>query len=188
MERHGIDISRCAVNTDFGRGFYTTTLEPQARHWAWDRYYKWQKDNPGISGNQPAILRFRVRRYSLTNPTSDLDHGLSELASLVFVRGDYANEDFWSLVQHCRQSTPEDKKRGIVEIVHDHKKPPGGWYELVSGPVAAFWQQRVAMTDSDQFSFHADGVRLLTALMTKGKGKGPLGTGDPDYYEWFPVP
>src|ERR1017187_2627394 len=150
LESSGIDLAYCAVNTDFGRGFYTTTLERQARHWAWDRYYKWQKDNPGITGNQPVVLQFRVRRYSLATPTNDLERGLSDLESLAFVRGDYDNEDFWSLVQHCRQSVPEDKKRGIAEVVHDHKKSPGGWYELVSGPVAAFWDQRVAMSDSDQ--------------------------------------
>jgi len=31
IEANGIDLARCAVNTDFGRGFYTTTLERQAR-------------------------------------------------------------------------------------------------------------------------------------------------------------
>jgi Protein of unknown function (DUF3990) len=118
MEAGRIDVKYCAVNTDFGRGFYTTTLERQARHWAWDRFYKWQKDHPGATGNQPVILRFRVRRYSLANPASDLERGLSGLDALAFVRGDYDNEDYWSLVQHCRQSVPEDRSRGIVEVVH----------------------------------------------------------------------
>ena len=188
IETSGIDLKYCAVNTDFGRGFCTTTLERQARHWAWDRFYKWQKDHPTTTGNQPVTLRFRVRRYSLVNPANDLEQGLGSLESLAFVRGHYDNEDFWSLVQHCRQSVPEDKRRGIVEVVHDHKKQPGGWYELVSGPVAAFWQQRIAMVDCDQFSFHADGVRLLNALIMRFKGMGPLGNGDPDYYQWSPVP
>ena len=31
IEAHGIDLARCAVDTDFGRGFYTTTLQRQAR-------------------------------------------------------------------------------------------------------------------------------------------------------------
>jgi hypothetical protein len=44
-------------------------------------------------------------------------------------------------------SNPGEKGR-----IHDHKRPPKGWYQLVSGPVAAFWKQRVAMVEADQFS------------------------------------
>jgi len=187
IETNGINLAYCAVDTDFGRGFYTTTLERQARHWAWDRYFKWQKDHPGDSGNQPVVLRFRVRRYSLPTPKNDLDRSLAELESLAFVLGDYNYEDFWSLVQHCRQSIPGDKTKGIKEVVYDHMKSPGGWYQLVSGPVAAFWQQRVVMDDADQFSFHADGIDLLNARLAAGKGKGAMGTGDSDYYKWEPV-
>jgi hypothetical protein len=59
------------------------------------------------------------------------------------------------------------------------------WYNLVSGPVAAFWDQRVAMDDADQFSFHAKrSIDILNALINQGKGEGTHGTGDPDYYEW----
>src|SRR6266404_5193301 len=171
IEKHGIDLRCCAVDTDFGRGFYTTTLQRQAQQWAWNRFYR-QKANPQRTGNQPVILRFRVRRYSLVKAKSVLDRGLAKLKNLAFVIPDYMNDDFWSLVQHCRRSVPEDKSRGIKEVVHNHKKPPSGWYELVSGPVAAFWEQRIAMDDGDQFSFHESGVRLLNALIKKGKGKG----------------
>lgn len=83
---------------------------------------------------------------------------------------------------------PDRSKRSIAEVVHDHKRDPGGWYELVSGPVAAFWEQRVAMEDSDQFSFHGEGIRVLNALISHAKGKGLMGTGDPDLYQWVPVP
>lgn len=178
MEASGIDLSRCVVNTDFGRGFYTTTLERQARHWAWIRFYSWRSKNPTATGNQPVTLRFRVRRYSMVRSKSPLNRGLDSLTSLTFVRGDYQNEDYWSLVQHCRQST--------TDLVHDHKRSPSGWYDLVSGPVAAFWEQRVAMNDSDQFSFHTEAaVRLLNALIQKGRKTGLAG--DPEYYTWVPV-
>lgn len=184
IEATGIDLSFCAVDTDFGRGFYTTTLEKQARHWAWERFYARQARNPTETGNQPVVLRFRVRRYSVSS-RSAVDDGLDKLHSLHFVRGAYENEDYWGLVQHCRQSIPANTKSGAAEI-HNHKRPPNGWYEMVSGPVAAFWKQRVAMDDADQ-SFHEGGTSLLEALIKKGKGKGPGGNGDPKYYQWFVV-
>ena len=153
IERSGIDLTKCAVDTDFGRGFYTTTLERQARLRAWDQYYRWLARNPKAAGNQPVVLRFRVRRYTRNPRRSRRDDGLDKLQSLSFVRGDYDAEDYWSLVQHCRRSTPA--------TVHDHKLPRVGWYELVCGPVAAFWRQRVAMAGADQFSFHRGGTDLL---------------------------
>jgi Protein of unknown function (DUF3990) len=179
IEKAGIKLQSCAVDTDFGRGFYTTTLERQARYWAWDRFYDWQARNPKKTGNQPVVLRFRVRRYSVKPRRSALEDGLDKLLSLQFVRGDYHNEDYWSLVQHCRTSTKA--------VVHDHNRPPNGWYQMVAGPVAAFWKQRVAMDDADQVSFHKGGIYLLQALLDEGKGKGPAGRGDPDYYQWSVV-
>src|SRR5947209_15808190 len=101
VEAIGINLAACAVDTDFGRGFYTTTLERQARQWAWERFFDWKAVNPAATGNQPVVLRFRVRRYSVTPRTSALDDGLDKLISLQFVRDDYHNEDYWSLVQHC---------------------------------------------------------------------------------------
>ncbi|SRR6266851_1174673 len=172
IEQNGIDLTVCRPNADFGRGFYTTTLERQARHWAWSRFYEWQGKSPGITGNYPVVLRFRVKRYG--------KKGLDKLSSLQFVLGDYDNEDYWSLVQHCRQST--------AQTINDHKPPSGGWYDLVSGPVAAFWSQRVAMNGSDQISFHEKGIKVLNDLIDQGKGKGPDGRGDPDYFQWSPMP
>lgn len=114
IEKNDIDLKCCAADTDFGRDFYTTTLERQARQWAWNRFYRWQKDNPRVKGNYPVVLRFRVRRYSVSNISSDFDRGLADLESMAFVIGDYNNDDFWSLVQHCRRSTAAN--------IHDHKK------------------------------------------------------------------
>jgi hypothetical protein len=178
IEKHGIDLKQCAVNTDFGRGFYTTTLERQARHWAWDRFLDWQARNPGVIGNQPVVMRFRVRRYTLARRKGPLDDGLDKLKSLAFVIGEYNAEDYWSLVQHCRQSTPV--------AINNHRRPSSGWYDLVSGPVAAFWDQRVPMQDSDQFSFHTKtAIGLLNALIRRGLKSRP--NGNPDYYTWKPV-
>ncbi|SRR5712692_3983659 len=82
----------------------------------------------------------------------------------------------------------EDLSKGINEIVRNHRCPPTGWYELVVGPVAAFWTQRVAMNGADQISFHENGIKVLNDLIDEGKSKGPNGRGDPDYYQWSPLP
>ncbi len=168
IETDGIDLSLCKVDTDFGRGFYTTTLERQARQWAWGRFAGWRNDNPGATGNHPVVLRFRVRRYGLAKSRKKLDKGLDKLLSLHFVRDDFDNVDFWSLVQHCRQSTTAHP--------NDHRRPDSGWYDLVTGPVAAFWQQRQSMAGSDQLSFHTKaGIDILNDLIKSRKR---------DNYDW----
>jgi Protein of unknown function (DUF3990) len=168
IELNGVDPSQGQPNTDFGRGFYTTTIERQAKHWAWARFYDPRFTR--TTGVQPVVLRFRVDR-----------HKLAKLRSLSFGSGDYGNEDFWSLIQHCRQSTPTTDPP--PHIVNDHAGPvrEGGcrWYDIVSGPVAAFWEQRSAMQDADQVSFHTKkAAKLLTDL---------IGAGDPTDYQWNPV-
>jgi hypothetical protein len=152
IEKSGIDVTVGRVDTDFGRGFYTTTIEQQARQWAWARFY--DPKGKRKTGIQPVILRFRVDR-----------HKLAELTFIAFVLGDKDQEDYWSLVQHCRQSTPT--------VVNDHKGPihdgKYNWYDLVYGPVSAFWTQRAALLDSDQMSFHTKrGAQLLTDLIRSG--------------------
>jgi hypothetical protein len=151
IQQNGVDVTKGRVDADFGRGFYTTTLERQAEHWAWVRYYAQRSPPKGV---KPVVLRFRVDR-----------HQLAALAFMAFVRGDYNNGDYWGLVQHCRQST--------AGAIRDHKGPvnDGGndWYDVAYGPVAAFWDQRVAMIDSDQMSFHTQAAAaLLTALIRSG--------------------
>jgi hypothetical protein len=187
IEANGIDLTRCAPDTDFGRGFYTTTLERQAQQWAVEQQRKSLLRNPAATGNPPVVLRFRVRRYTRLPQSSPLDDGLDQLISLHFVRGDYDAVDFWSFVQHCRQSVPEKDSIGVAEVVNNHCHPRTGWYQLVSGPVTAFWQQRALIAGSDQFSFHQGGIHLIEALIQAGKGKGQDGNGDPDFYQWFLV-
>lgn len=123
--RNGVNLVHAAPRTDFGAGFYTTTLRRQAAQWAW---FSQQGKN-----RKPALVRFEVARELLAS-----------LQSLQFILGDDRSLDFWSLVQHCRQGG-------------DHRRANGGpWYDVVSGPVAAMWKQRVAMQGADQYSFHTD--------------------------------
>jgi Protein of unknown function (DUF3990) len=181
----GIDLTACAVDRDFGRGFYTTTLERQARFWAREQFFSWQEKNPTATGERPVVLRFQVRRYSAKTVANKRDRGLDGLNFLDFIRGEFGNEDYWSLIQHCRSSIPKGWTGAAEETVHDHRRTPGGWYDEVAGPVAAFWEQRVVMADADQYSFHTPAaVEILDDLITAGKGKGVGRRGNPDYYRW----
>lgn len=121
----GVRIEASRFKTDFGRGFYTTTLEHQARTWAWDVRRK--------RGGRPVVVYADVDREELAT-----------LETLTFVRGDFAAEDYWSFVVHCRLAGA------------DHARPldEKGHYDLVVGPVAASWQQRSLMAGYDQLSFH----------------------------------
>jgi len=121
------------------------------------------------------VLRFRVRRYTRTPRLGPLDDGLDQLVSLQFVRGGYDAQDYWSLVQHCRKSAPADPLTGTPGVVNDHRRPPNGWYQLVSGPVAAFWKQRALMAGSDQFSFTRAARTCWTPWSPRGRARGRTG-------------
>jgi hypothetical protein len=131
----GIDLSQGRQNTDFGRGFYTTTIERQAIDRA-RQLSSFQLDA------HPAVIRFDV-------DCDDLD-GLS---CLWFVRGARDADDFWQFVWHCRGAGD------------GHGRAAGdGWYDVVAGPVTAAWRRRRIMPNSDQVSFHTEtAVRLLRA-------------------------
>ena len=51
------------VDSDFGQGFYTTSVKRQARHWAWTRYYDIPASARGPTGIplQPVVLKFRLK-------------------------------------------------------------------------------------------------------------------------------
>lgn len=186
-----IDLTKCAADTDFGRGFYTTTLERQAKLWAWEQFAKWKEQHPPGALMNPVVMRFRVRRFATSKePRRPAERGLDSLSSLHFVRGGFENEEFWSLVQHCRSSRAADARTGRKAVLRGHKRGTRGrgWYDVVSGPVAAFWDQRVAMQDSDQFSFHTPAaVAILQDLIVlAGEGDPPAGENGPAY-SWFPV-
>jgi hypothetical protein len=83
-------------------------------------------------GTNPAVIKIEITRTSLAN-----------LDTIAFVRGDFDAEDNWSLIHHCR--------KGAL----DHGRPsPKPSYDVVYGPVAAFWNQRMTIADADQISFH----------------------------------
>lgn len=148
------DIGR--ANTDFGRGFYTTTLEKQARQWAWLQHFASPAGVRRRRGNQPMVIWFRV-------PWARL----AALQSLALSVSDQSYDPYWSLVFHCRSSP-------LAGAPHDHCRIDlagkiVGWYDLVSGPVAAMWRQRVAMPDTDQYSFHTTAaVTVLNDLIVTG--------------------
>jgi Protein of unknown function (DUF3990) len=52
---HGVDLRWVSRNSDFGRGFYTTTSQHQARFWAEEQARR-------AGRGEPAIARFVVRR------------------------------------------------------------------------------------------------------------------------------
>ena len=112
--------------TDFGAGFYTTTLRRQAHTWAA------QIAATKSPVTAPAVIQITVAREDL-----------ARLQTLAFVRGDFHADDYWSFVHYCRA--------GAL----DHNRPhPFGYYDVVYGPVAAFWNQRMIIADADQIRFH----------------------------------
>ena len=134
----GVRISNGQLRRDFGPGFYTTTLREQAEHWAWELSSR-------SADAAPAVLELTLDRDAL-----------GELETLAFVRGEREAEDFWSLVTHCRAGAADHVRRG------DEAR-----YDVVIGPVAAFWKQRVAMLGADQISFHTQRAqRLLNSAGT----------------------
>ena len=120
------------TDVDFGTGFYTTTLLRQAEAWA---HVKVAAASAGVPPN-PGVVEFTVSRDDL-----------APLDCLWFVRDEFDAEDFWSLVFYCRGGG------------YAHSRPASsknGWYDVVVGPMAAFWRQRVALQSYDQASFHTD--------------------------------
>jgi hypothetical protein len=141
IESTGIDLSRCSPLTDFGRGFYTTTLRTQAINWAHNR--------AALAGGDPSLMTFLVDRESL-----------GKLETLFFIRSSFNSDEFWSFIWHCRSGKLGHRFGSVV-----------AFYDLVVGPVAAFWDQRLAIQDTDQISFHTDGAVKLIGEHLKGVEK-----------------
>ena len=128
----GIDVRKGRLHTDFGQAFYTSTVERQTASWAWQLSRR-------LPGTLPAVIRFDV----------DRDH-LADLESLPFARGNFDADDFWSLVFHCRSGGSHHGRGGSRD-----------WYDVVIGPVAASWRQRLTIYDADQVSFHTERAAML---------------------------
>jgi Protein of unknown function (DUF3990) len=127
----GVNVAQSRVRTDFGQGFYTTTVEHQARSWAWHAAQRRPR-------TLPVVICFDVNRNDLAG-----------LDSLWFLRGSFDAEDFWSLVFHCRAGGSHQREA------------PHMWYDIVGGPVAASWRQRLTLHDVDQVSFHTPRAATL---------------------------
>jgi uncharacterized protein DUF3990 len=136
IKRH-VDVTKGRLDSDFGRGFYTTTIRRQARAWSWQLAQDYNANRIARSWAVPVVIEFRVKREEL-----------SRLRCLVFVRGSHDFDDYWSLVHHCRE-------RGTGHIP-SQAAGPAHWYDLVAGPVTALWRTRLAIANSDQFSFHTN--------------------------------
>jgi hypothetical protein len=150
---NGVDPTRGRPDHDFGRGLYTTTVRWQAESWAWKQFN--QSASHDRRGRRPVVLRFRVPLRQLVGP--DI---------LPFVVGNRTDDRFWSLVHHCRVSTETD----VRTHRHPGRTPPDDWYDVVCGPVAAIWEQRLLLnTETDQYSFHTTAAAtILTALIRSG--------------------
>lgn len=163
--RGGIDLRYCQRQTDFGRGFYTTTYQDQAREWAKVATRKLQIDREDLS-IRGAVIGLRV----------PLD-ALPPLHSLPFVRSEPSNELFWSFVRHCRGFPQSDSGNPAhypdpPECTHLYPHPVGGsCYDMVCGPVAAVWGRRPQVWLSyDQFSFHTQAaVDILNTLLPSAR-------------------
>ncbi len=128
----GVNVVAGRTGTDFGPGFYTTTIDRQALSWAWQLTQRRR-------GALPAVIRFDVDRDALAS-----------FDGLWFVRGSFDADDFWSLVFTSRQGAA-----GHGRATNQ------GWYDVVIGPVAASWRQRTIIHDADQVSFHTPNAAAL---------------------------
>jgi hypothetical protein len=130
-----VRVSSGKAGTDFGPGFYTTTVQRQARMWA-------AQLSAARPGTAPAVVQFTLARNSL-----------AALQTLAFARGDFDADDFWSLIHHCRLGASGHGRAGYSP-----------YYDLVYGPVAAFWNQRMIVADADQISFHTAAAEAVLNL------------------------
>ncbi len=139
--KHDVQIRQGSPLSDFGRGFYTTTVCQQAVTWAYQTSSRAQSLYGKVN---PAVLELTIDRNLLAG-----------LRTLFFVRGHFDAEDYWSIVWHCRnpaQPQPRDHRFHGQPVT----STPPNMYDVALGPISAFWKQRIATYDGDQVSFHTD--------------------------------
>jgi len=130
--RDGVDVARGLPNTDFGRGFYTTTSCLQARAFA---------DRKSASKNAPAaITKFTLDRLTL-----------GTLRGLVFLRGSVDAVDYWSFVAHCR-----GRRLGALKANSGYDVVYGPVARSWWGP-----NRSRVYANYDQISFHGDKAQEL---------------------------
>jgi hypothetical protein len=130
----GVKLSITDNDSDFGRGFYTTTSLRQARIFA---------ENSQLRSTTKGVKRGAVIKFTLNRDD------LAQLESLWFVRSSLDADDFWNLIESCRRLGTTNRT-GVT------------WYDIVVGPVARWYQTRQAWDGYDQISFHTDkAVKIL---------------------------
>ena len=141
---HSIALSKCRTTTDFGRGFYLTTVLGQAEGWA-NRLFRNQR-RKSRHPTCAVVLRFEVDRNQL-----------APLLSLCFVT-DSSNSDYWNFVSHCRNELGSHRLQGDRN------------YDVVFGPVS-FWPQLFVAKDMDQVGFHTEAaLKILPAPVLQSRG------------------
>jgi hypothetical protein len=124
-----IELRACNPNRDFGRGFYTTRIQTQARRFATFKYrealFDHQK-NGTIHPQEAAVVEFEINLASLAG-----------LDALVFVQ---PIADWRSFIRHCRRTGQSHK-------------PNNNHYQAVYGPVGS---SRGVIPGHEQLSFHDD--------------------------------
>lgn len=130
-----VNLSRCRRLTDFGRGFYTTTNQHQARQWANTRVLR----TPMLLGVKAVVLAFSIDRDVL-----------SSLDTLAFVR---STTDYWDLVTDCRYGFNPHARAKVGHLA----------YDIVYGPVT-IWPQSLVIADCDQISFHTSKAAAALGL------------------------
>ena len=73
----GVNVHHGRAHTDFGQGFYTTTVKRQAQAWAWQLSQR-------IPGTLPAVIRFNIDRDHLERCSA---YGLSAAVSMLTTSG-----------------------------------------------------------------------------------------------------
>lgn len=125
-----VSLARCRPDSDFGRGFYVTTNEQQAREWANMRVRQSKSAVMTSPGAKAVVLVFNI---DLTD--------LARLETLCFVR---PTEHYFTFVEECR----------LRRNLHNRKGSSNA-YDIVYGPVR-MWPQRLVIQDGDQWGFHTD--------------------------------
>jgi len=141
----GVDLTFSRDATDFGRGFYTTTVKRQSTFWAWERSAR----RASATGFAPTVLWIDLDRRAMAS-----------LDMLAFGDAHVDAQDYWSFVQHCR-----------TVRIPQHHGGPSRLYDIVIGPVAGFWRQRLVIPACDQVSFHTQSAVdcLNHAIQTPGR-------------------
>ena len=133
-------------HSDFGRGFYTTTLLREAKFWA-DLHTRTVRG----SGKRALamVIKFSIPR--------DVFDGLNILCFVL----DNSSSDYWDFVDHSRTGQPYHRIR------MDN-------YHVVFGPVSRNWPRHRILRGYDQVSFHTDNCRSMLQDGTLESKGSPL--------------